>query len=422
MTLTVGRCVLPDPSNVDASGDFLSLSGVYYSTATTAANRAAEAQARSAQLTGMVDNPDEDVFPLVWTSEAMYDGFYAVEDASWSWLNDGSSRAAVAAWSLTLRRVTDGNAPLVEIAWTAIRRKNYHSIAPAAHYVRRRRDQPGWQSRGTGWTDAARPTSDGFDLYAMSNSVNQTNTAAHLGVADEHYPAAASIEVKGADGTWYPWTGREVSAAAADVRVTNGVVRFGVTSTGTVRHELWDGTAWDTFDFGVSVSPLSPSYYDCDLWSEPTILRNSLDTVVLRYDARPTSDADYETLAGSASVTVTLLAGELWAGLGVITPGINTYVTVAAATTTASTAITGGLRATSNNANGNRYVIACPTSFTTGLADGSLSPAAVANANAVQFMVAQSLGGSSATGRNTEANIIQDYIATANVRTRIVAR
>ncbi len=423
MTITIGRAVLPDPSSFTSSGNVITLSGVMYSTDSSAADRAAEVQAREAQVLGMVNNPDEDVFPLVWTAEPKWDGFYRVLDASWDYVSDGSTRMATANYSITLEAVTDGHAPLVEISSIGIVRTNAHSLPalpPHPHPLVRRRDQPGWKiSSGTSWTDAVRPTSDGYTLFQSSLSTSSIITHGHLGVPATHYPASACIEVRGTDSVWYPWVGRHLppDVAADDIRVTNGVVRFGFTSSGTMRHELWDGSAWDSFDSSLS-TVISAVSYNLDTPSTPSIVRNDLDAVVIRVEVRPTSAADYATVRGSAQVTITLQAGQLWTGLGVANLASVNNLTLRATTSTAATGITGGIRATSNAANGNRFVIATPTAFTTNLTIGSVITAL----SSASFMVAQSLGGSSASDRNTEALIVDDWIGTNIASTRVIAR
>ena len=283
MTLTVGRCVLPDPSNVDASGDFLSLSGFFYSTATTAANRAAEAQARSAQLMGMVDNPDEDVFPLVWSSESMYDGFYAVEDASWSWLNDGSSRAAVAAWSLTLRRTRSQHvASLSGVAAGSYRGTFPGSVTNVPVTI---------QSGATDSVDSFTGP-DGFVVVrgeaTMATSSYSDSWTADVTV-EGYYVGAVRLEALAADSEWYDVVGTVFPRGSTQWRLSNGRVRFTCDlSTGVIAPAIYDVTPgeWqdcapitgNSFVIGEAASPIGNRATD----EPPAIIRNDGSGVVLK--------------------------------------------------------------------------------------------------------------------------------------------
>jgi len=419
VTLTVGRCVLPGPSNVDASGDFLSLSGVFYSTATTAANRAAEAQARSAQLMGMVDNPDEDVFPLVWSSESMYDGFYAVEDASWSWLNDGSSRAAVAAWSLTLRRVSDYSSPKAEIQYVGTLRTNAHSITTTPGFVSINAAAQAVSTVETLFSPD-RTTDDGVSLKIINITNGGSGAVSFEPVPDEFYDGRTAVEVLAADGEWYPAVGRQIGrVAASSVRLTNHYARLSVSAAGVVTHAIYDSTAaaWESATFTLSVSEYGMSSYSAlDEWSAPTIIRNDGDTVVVRYNATSSSAPEL----GATFVTVTLRVGDAFAFLGLASALFLDYK-FGASSTTAATSITGGLRRTSNDANGNRWAISTPMIFAADTTNGAIEigfdPTKVPT-----IMVGQSLGGSAASGYNNEQDLVYQFMTYVYVKTRIVAR
>lgn len=420
MTLTVGRCVLPDPSNVDASGDFLSLSGVFYSTATTAANRAAEAQARSAQLMGMVDNPDEDVFRLVWSSESMYDGFYAVEDASWSWLNDGSSRAAVAAWSLTLRRVSDFGQPKAEIQYLGTLRTNVHGLSPTGQ-LGRRFDLEAWDVSDQPFAPSVRESDDGVTFYQFSVSDQESGVASFEPEPSAHHDGGASVEVLGADAAWYPWTGRQMGRVdPSDVRLTNHLCRFSISDGGVMTHAVYSpaAAAWESTTFTLAMTPFASSFLTFDTCTAPTILRNDIDTVVVRYNMRSSSNyASY----GSIFATVTLRAGDLFATVHLTSTQSQPKYGVAASSSTAATSITGGLRRTSNDANGNRWVISTPHTFTGDTTNGSVQVDYTATSTPT-FMIGQALDGSSANANNAETALVDQFMLSVYSKTRIVAR
>jgi hypothetical protein len=230
------------------------------------------------------------------------------------------------------------------------------------------------------------------------------------------------VEVLAADSAWYPVTGVDIPATSADnVRLSNGVIRI-QTLNGTLRHSLWDGTTWDTvdFDFEVNVSP--GVWYALGGFSRPTVIRNRYDVAVVRYSVRATSDADFLALGPSFDMTVTVAAGELWAGIslpGSLGAGVP-EVRLGVVTPTATTSLTNGIRATSNATNGNRFVIANLAGAAEDLTNGTLEETCLSPGS--EWMVAQYLGGSSASGRNTELAIIDDWRHPITATTRVIAR
>lgn len=429
MTITIGRCVLPDPAEVSDDGTTITFSGIYYSTAATATNRAAEAQMREMQLLGMVDNPDEDVYPVAYSTESRYDGFYLCDGASWSWLNDGSARMAAAQWSVSLRPVRDCHRPTGEVSWLALRRTNASGLAPTNHYIRRRRDYAGWRSNvAIPWETATRTTSDGYALWQMYTTVNASRSAQFRPSPSTWYTASCSIEVLGADSVWYPLVGRTITdIAITSIRLTNGLARVTLKSTGEVTHSIYDSVAqaWEAVDFALAITPNTGSEVTLASLSQLAVVRNDPDACVIRFEAAPSVAADYDAY-GSTLTTISLQAGEWWAGV-VYTVSyyrspattIKTFA-VKHAATTASTSITGGLRRTSNDAAGNRSIIAtAETIDSRNLTTGALYATAPSGGSCA-FMVAQALNGSSATGRNTEALIVDDWVATTVPKTRVV--
>ena len=406
MTLTVGRCVLPDPSNVDASGDFLSLSGVFYSTATTAANRAAEAQARSAQLMGMVDNPDEDVFRLVWSSESMYDGFYAVEDASWSWLNDGSSRAAVAAWSLTLRAAADRRAPVAETTCVNVTRSNAHGLTPT-NRLYRPNNRPGISPTGA----AARITDDGVALQAISSP----SAYRHRADPATHYDAAVRIEQLHDDGAWYPIVGRHLTTdEPTDVRITNGLVR--ATMSGAL--EVYDqaGAAWiDPTALGMSVYIGATTSMDRQA---PVILRNDIDAAVVRCFVRDSNLSDSTII-----VDVAINTGDIYTSItlseivGTGTLGIRWSLASGA-----TSAVTGGVEQTTAAGDGTKALIYSPVAVAAAAQRVTTSVAAARASFCVAYELSTMSGASPYFTATRKARIIDDYFAPVYAKTRIVAR
>jgi hypothetical protein len=355
MTITIGRCVLPDPRDVSSSGGVVSMGGLAYSTATLVADRAAEMQAREMQLLGMVGNPDEDVFPLVWTAEARYNGFYRVLDATWTWVNDGSSRASVANWSITLEAIADSQSPMMETTSISPIRTNAFSYAPAGSMSPVRPwIVPGLNIPSTG---TIRTTADGVALGFLAAPFSR------LTEPDKYFDAVATLELLGDDSVWYPWTGRDVATVnpLGGFRITNGLVRFSLNGAGLLTVANWDGTAWreHTYTASLLVS-VSATWYDLVSWSGVSILRNGVDAVTVRLTLQPSSSADTAITAG-LTVDVTVRAGLRFAEIIVSGLGIETLNNAFGLTRTAAatwTLTSDYLIPNANDANGHRSFVA----------------------------------------------------------------
>lgn len=422
MTLTVGRCVLPDPSEVTPSGPYLSMSGVFVSTAATAANRAAEAQAREAQFNGMFDNPDEDVFPLVWTSEGKYDGFYAAEQGSWTWLNDGSGRLCVAAWSVTLRAVTDRVQPRREVQYTTLVRTNDHGVTtgtvPVAWWPGD--DLADYSFTGTTWERTSESGVVEGGLVAVSSP---TTAAVSNGTTpSDHYIGAAKLELQGADGEWYPAVGRNVPVVSGAWRLGNGLVRVQPTASphGYLQMSVYDGTGWDVGPiFCVIAVTVGPSINRASLvgstksgeFATMSIVRNDPDAVVLRCVS-----------VGGIFHTFTVKRGSLLVEIAGSTTNDGLAFSPNTATSNLSSAAASvvGVVTTSNDANGHKWALMSAVDVTTDNTVGAFyhNP----STDSPRWAVAAVLNGTSASTYDTAANLLLQFMIPSSTQTRIVAR
>jgi hypothetical protein len=373
-------------------------------------------QAREMQLLGMVGNPDEDVFPLVWDSESRYDGFYRVLDASWAWVNDGSSRASVANWSITLEAIADYSSPVMETTTNTVLRTNSHGLAGTPSMFRT------WDAMGNPVTSAQRTTAEGALMRSITLAIGQESWRFNASPAD-FYDGSVWIETQGADSAWYKITGTQVQATNSESwRVNNGLVRASWDSTnGRFDVEHWDGTSWDNKPISLRIALFGAGpTIDMVVSGEPTIVRNSIDSCVVRLNMRSVGNAsatvDVSLFAGSRCVSLVMsaLRPSTWVG------GAPSWV-VGTATVEAGTAITGGLRATSNDANGNRYVIASNANNSASAANGYISIGS-ATSGVRAAMIGCEVGGSSATSPNQAADLVIEWVNAVNANTRVVAR
>jgi hypothetical protein len=428
MTVTIGRCVLPDPSDVSSSGGTVTFSGLAYSTETLVADRAAEMQMREMQLNGLVENPDEDVFPLLWTAEPQWDGFYRVLDVTWDWVNDGSGRASVANYAVTLTRALDGANALVEMTSLSFVRTNGLSLTTATNndVIAHPASIVDYELRFLPDTSVVRNSPDGqVNVWLKNTSAAFSGSLGLLLTPEAFYDGSCSVEYQAANSEWYPVVGRDIpSDAAGRWRLTNGCIRIAPSGTvGTLTLSVYTGTAWESVDF-LGNAFLSSTHRELKLasndtvWLSPAILRNSPDGVAIAtagYSFNSTTPVRYAvTLSvtrGTHHVEVVLQGGLGMSGLR-------------HASATASTALataTGGLRTTSNDANGNRLVLMSAAAITNDLTDGRFyvnSSTQVVRA----FAAGIELDGSSAITGNASADLLGQFIGVSNIETHVVKR
>jgi hypothetical protein len=398
---------------VDVSGDVLSVSGEITAVSYD------ELAAKIAQLRGMVDNPDEPVFPVEFADLPDLSGFYRGFSVSVT-ASQPAMSVFRAGYSLSATRVPDFAQPTIEIQVLSVRRTNAHGLAPATGYLFRRLDRPGWRMPDAASSTVARRTSDGYDLYAIEAPNATARTVSYQSDTSSHYGATATIEQAVGAG-WLPVVGRQLpDLDPGEVRLTNGFQRVTVTNNGQILHQVFDPVSgvFDQVSFRVQTAA-----NNLDLWLDPTIIHNDPDLVSIRYTARPASDATYATVGG-ASVTISMGAGEGFAQVSVETlrpAAVSAVKLVAFPFSQPGTSLTGGVRRTSNDAAGNRLVIATPHAKTDDTANTGVTVNTATTSRPV-FMIGQALNGSSAAAINSEASLIAQFIQSVSASSRVVAR
>lgn len=156
-----------------------------------------------------------------------------------------------------------------------------------------------------------------------------------------------------------------------------------------------DGTSWSTKDFNVTVNGaalLNPI--------TGVLLHNEYDRVTLRLLFN-------QTPSGRYTVDFTVRRGARLVEI-VVQSLLSSMLGVTRATNEAGTAGAGFVRATSDDASGDRYVIGSPKTFTNDLTAGGISIAATPRLYA---FVGAEVGGSGAVAGDQAADIVNQYIS-----------
>lgn len=423
-----------DVTSTYSSGDQLSVSGDLLLGAVSAANRPGVGAAVRDRLMSLTANKDEMVVPVTWSEDPTVDGFYEPLSVSFS----PSSLFAVegtGSWQLELRRFGGGSLPQVEVYGTHTARSNSHSIttttlngstdyrrifvpAAAIDYWH------GAQSTAVTRTSASGALS-GWYYGNTPISVTSTFTVAPA----DYYDGACEIRTTFGAATSQLVLGRYAPRPFDGLTLSNGLARvFLHPSIDTAFEvEVYDGSAWENLISGVGWR-IEHDYgggstHSWDLSTASVqILRNSPERCTIRLVL-----AEAATVAqfGRVWVDLTVRRGDPFV-LGTVrsdTMGsLSGVVALEPTTSTISTALTGGMRAsTTDLPEANRAVW--------GIANGSPSNntttgriVQTSGQTVTPFMVGVEFGGSSSSGIENAQDVLYQWYDTKSERQRLVLR
>lgn len=438
-TVSIGRAgldagvTIEDPQTQEINGDQITWTGFLASTSL------AGAKALRQQLLGYVDNPDELWVPVVCSWDPSLTGFYRVLSASVGGI-PGVSYTTQSAdlmynfpYSVTVEQVVGFGSPVMETTLIGALRTNASSITATnmtAYLLETSTNGPTTMPT-TGWTAENRTSADGADIfYYLANPTLPINLQFAVvptgvaGIAGSINQSIAKIESQALDGATYRTViGRQlpyrhsVSQQGHDWRLSNGYVRVapavinGADNSGTditVAH--YDGTGWDTavrYTFTIG----GAAYAAAAGFRQIAVLRNDPRCVSIRL-GQGTSPRNY-------FLDLTLRRGSRFVECRWSSDTLASVFIVARATNEAATAITGGIRATANDASGNRYVLAAAQATTNDVVNGKITSGSV---TAYDFMIGSEVAGSGATGGATAQNQIYQWICAQSETYRLVGR
>lgn len=423
MTIQVGRLGLDvthgEPFKLSQDEDRLHLSG---GLTTEAANASVMNQFRQNVL-GLGEMIDEPIVPIIDTTDDQLGGFYRVlgtsidfEDGDW-----GKNRFR---WDMEFERIPDYALPAMESVLIGGFRTNSHTITPVPiHWV------PStvvnyYNTISSGVTDFNRTRGLSSGTLKGLNQSGSTSAAARklasfsLSPAN-YYTGAARIEIQYANSTYYRTIGRKIwsNQSAVVWRLTNDLIRITASSTaGRIDISCWDGSAWDTakaFKFGTTYAGS-----DIDRFGTFSIIRNAPEEVIARISMG-------DNITGTAAaihrlnLDISLRRGSMMAECH-WTADDAVLGSVGVSAAEAATAITGGIRATSNDAAGNRFVMYTPSAKSNDLVNGTFTKTAAATS--WPFALGLERGGSGAATDFTVAAMSNDYFGAYTEAQTIVGR
>lgn len=407
MGFTVGRLgidvAVDDVTSWSESGDTVSV-GLELTGSTQT-----ELKQQRARLLALQDNPDELVVPVTWTEDDTVDGYYYVVSASCP-LTASALTALQATASLSLRKVQGYQAPRFESRTVGALRQNSSSITTS-------NTQPFWAipSSASGFdglnesqVDEQALTGDGVTMrYFTTNGANRNelfDMALSFFIPPANfYDGAARVEVESV-----PVIGTQVQNEPTSWTITNDLIRVSTGSTaGEFDFEYYDGTTWQTKTFRLYEETSGSNV----LGNHPhtlTVLRNGPEIVSVRL-----------AVEGDSTGTI----GDKWAytvdfsirrGSRILegyfnNNNINGNWGVELATAEAGTDITGAIRATANDANGDRYLLFFPHTYTADTTQGGVHCSTGNQRTDMQFGVSVRVDGGTGTYPFADASQLGAY-------------
>lgn len=342
---------------------------------------------RREDLLGMVDQ----FVPATFTSKARLNGFYRVAGAKAEYAHYQDANVLTLDWTVDLDRVgTEFEVDHESRLSGPLTRNTSHAATgerwlapPLGHY--------GFWSSSTSPSSVSRTGADGAILvWRGVPAVNPRWGTTPAG--------ALAGRVRFLDANGSERSGVNFTPAPTGWELQNGLVRVTVDSPGVLNISAYTGGAWRSKLWTLSDGSA------LGLPTSTTLLRNNLENVVLRLLWASTS------APGRLTADITLRRGSRFAELYLRRSAAAT-LSVTRSAVEAATAGTGYVRATANDADGNRYVLGSALAFTNDLVNGGLSKAATAS---LDVFVGVAAAGSGAVSGDQPDHLRDQYLGSPN--------
>lgn len=413
MTVTLGRASLTDIYDIRLHGRRLS-----FRTEIDATDRYGMIALRQ-QLAGLVDNRDEEVVPFTWSEDSSLDGFYRVVSVDVPSTTTQLVNGYIPDVEIELEQLPGFACPWFEVTTQSVLRTNGHGITTPDSIAATWPVGVAWNpdidlapSLVSPVSNFTRRASDGSNVFLSTFTAPLTVTAYRYNVAPaNYYVDACTVEVK-YGSTWYPVTGLGAPRTST-WRISNGIVRLTANGSSPGTFEVWDNSAAAWESRNVTHWMNASTYLPIGLTAPVTIARNAPEQVTVRVGTGSSSYA--------ASWYYSLQRGaRLVSGSWQTTTAQKHGFGLDTAHFAASSAITGGVRVTSNDANGNRMVFGTAAANTNDLANGATWYTTAATSGAAWIGV--ELDGSTATAGNAAADLVDQFLGATQWRQRVVLR
>ncbi len=389
-TVQVGRLILRE--TVDAKADIhaghgertLSLSGQESYPPLTVA----QLRQRQEDLMTMRGS----IQPIIFRDKSYHNGYYKVVDTGVA-ATDWQGEVVKFDWTIRAEYIGPDTATDIESRLTGISRFNdfgqtgaghWHapSVGATSYYT------SGEQPAGT----IVRSTTDG-NINVYSGLPTGINPRWQVSVTD-YLKGRSRVIMAGQERTG---TNMQSVAPSGSWELNNGLLKLERRSGGGFTQGVWNGTAWESKNWNVSVGSSATNLGDFDVMA---VIRNDFEMVTLRLTKSRTP--------GRTDLDLTLRRGSRFIE-GFLQTDFSTTIGVGLNSNEASTAPASGgyVVATSNDADGNRTIFGTARTFVSQLTRGGLHKTATTS---LDFYVGSVFAGGSAQTGDAAADLQAQYI------------
>jgi hypothetical protein len=393
----------------NTSGDAINISG-HFVLSDRSIPTVAQAVVLRSQVEGLVNNPDEDAVPIVWSADPSINGWYRVTAAQCSMVG-AALATGIFEFGLTVRRVAvaAGHESVVTSRTIA----NDHGISAVTPW-----HVPPVNARAyewpTGTTASIRSTADGVVQLRTATS-NAASKARWIVSPADTYKAAATLKV-GADTL--PVIGHALPAGHdGDWLLDNGLVRCrpAAGNPGMLEVDHYKAGGWIGYRlFKIRLN--TTTGYVTSL-TDLEILHNAPHRVTIRLNLGP------DDVPSSRTLDLTVRRGSLWL-YGYLVPvggattdwKVQTHLTVAASDALSTSGVLW-----SEGSNRNRLIVSA-LDLTTDSNGGVAQVAASADAVMDFGIGASTAAAGSPAAAETDSSQVRQYLAGLAEHPRVVPR
>lgn len=335
--------------------------------------------------------------PIRFGTKSEHDGWYRISDVNTAARDYQGNELVAFTWNLQAERIGRENTVDLESRLTGVQRINDHGLTGEKWHA------PAPNSTGyyTGPTQpsgsVSRTLSDGGSITVYRSVPASANPRWAVDLVD-YQKGRCRVYVDG-----FERTGTDVNMTGNPQTSPTWIMDNGLVSvellqgSPSFRIAAWDGTAWDQKSWNIGVGS---SASNVNNFERASIIRNDYEQATVRIfeDRAP----------GRCVIDLTLRRGSRFLE-GYLQNDASSIMAIWPATGEASTspASSGYVRATSNDAQGNRYVCGSARSFTALTAAGGL---AKTSTRTLDFFIGAEVAGSAAVSGDQAANLVAQYL------------
>ena len=337
--------------------------------------------------------------PVTWSGDASLDGFYRIRSVS---VEVRSLNAAgFVPFQVELEQIGTAGDLVFRTKLTGTVAANDHGIteAESAAFHAPPRGHVAYDT-GSAVPGSVVRTGSGGAIRTYRDVSFTVDPFWTIAAASSFYNGGVKIST---GATLRERAGLSVANDPGNFRLDNELLRVTPNATGgrlAVSHH--DGTQWET----EKVWRIQSGGVDVGAWDAMAVLRNTPDEVAIRL----TRDV---TTGGRYTLDLSLRRGSRFVE-GYLTRHAAATLKVVLATAEAGTNITptagtgvAAVRATTNDSDGNRYVVGCAKTFVSDLATGGLS---TASTTVLDFFIGSEIAGTAAVAGDTADDLVGQYL------------